>query len=141
MEALGSTLVIELARHLRGLPNIEKPKCGKLATWQLREITEYVNRDSGESPTIRELAQICGISRSHFVLRFKATTGITVHEFVTTKRIDRAKAYLGGSKLPLKEIAARLGFSQPSAFAFAFRKSVGVSPSQYRRESWHKPVA
>lgn len=48
--------------------------------------------------------------------------------------MKRAQEMLEATDLPITEIAAHVGFDDPSAFASAFRKAVGLSPSQYRRE-------
>ena len=65
---------------------------------------------------------------------FRATTGRTVHRFVEEMRLSRAQAMLRETDMPLKQIAATLGFSGASSFTLAFRKATGTTPGRFRSE-------
>lgn len=54
-------------------------------------------------------------------------------EYVQTLRIEEAKQLLETTDQPLDDIAAEVGYGEPSAFRHLFRKLVGVTPSAYRR--------
>ncbi len=134
VEALGLEVIVEIARFMQSSKKREYPLQPALAPWQLRRINQYVNESEGGAPTVSDLAEQCGISRAHLSRLFKATTGQTVHEYVLDVRVQRAKAYLRDTHLPLKDIASRLGFPQPSGFSIAFQKAVGQSPRVYRQQ-------
>ena len=60
--------------------------------------------------------------------------GVQLRELVEQTRREQACRYLTTSNLSVSEIAYRLGFAHPPAFHRAFRRWLGVSPLQYRRE-------
>ena len=61
----------------------------------------------------------------------KKGTGKTAQEYIQLKIIDRAKQLLGEGILSINEIADELGFKYPTHFTRLFKKTVGVSPSEY----------
>ena len=60
-------------------------------------------------------------------------TGLTTHEYVTTRRVERAKTLLTETNLTMTEIAQTLGFADSGHFSRVFGKYVGVTPSEYRK--------
>lgn len=77
--------------------------------------------------------------RSHltergFHRRFKKATGQAPADYVQTLRIEEAKQLLETTDLPIEDIAAEVGYSEPSSFRSAFRRRVGLSASVYRRK-------
>ena len=79
------------------------------------------------------MAAECGLTERSFLRRFKAATGQSPLEYVQTLRIEEAKEMLETGSTPLDDIAAQVGYSEPSAFRHLFRRLVGVTPSAYRR--------
>lgn len=69
-----------------------------------------------------------------FLKRFKRATGLSPIEYVQVLRIEEAKHLLETTDLPLDEIAADVGYAEPSSFRRLFRRMVGLSPSAYRRQ-------
>lgn len=134
VEALGNTLLVELARYLR--QSLQQPALphGKLAPWQLRRITEYVESLVDPAPTLTQLAELCNISARHLRRAFRQTTGQPISDYVRETRLLKAKSLLTETALPLKEIAYRLGFSSPSSFSIAFSKATGTTPKAFRSE-------
>jgi len=62
----------------------------------------------------------------------KESTGLSPHQYVLRRRVERAKQLLSGTSLNLAEIALRCGFSNPSHFTQAFRQISGVTPTCWR---------
>ena len=136
-DALRITVTMELARYLAarakdGLNRSINHANGVLSPRQMRQITECIEDLQGCTPTVSEIADLCGISTRHFTRLFRQTTGQSVLEFVNARRLERAQSYLADTALALKEIAWRLGFSDPSSFSRAFRKLAGETPQDYR---------
>jgi LacI family transcriptional regulator len=75
------------------------------------------------------------ISRRRFEMRFKAAVGKSPGDEIRSIRIERAKALLVETDMTVVEIAVRCGYSHISGFATAFRRLVGVLPSEYRRRT------
>lgn len=78
------------------------------------------------------LAEVAGMSRSVFAVRFVETVGQSPIEFLKTLRLARAARLLGGTDLPVKTVAARVGYSSRSSFTRAFLNCHGVGPTAFR---------
>ncbi|HSB95289.1 MAG TPA: AraC family transcriptional regulator [Spongiibacteraceae bacterium] len=132
--AVGNILLVELARYLRRPQQTQLLTQGKLAAWQLRRITDYVESSIEPSPTVEQLAKLCELSSRHLGRAFKETMGQTIGDYIKEVRLIKAKSLLADTHLGLKEIAYRLGFSSPSSFCVAFGKASGMTPKQFRLE-------
>jgi AraC family transcriptional regulator len=134
VDSLANVIMVDLARYLRKQVK-EAPKAkGGLAPWQMRRIEEYVEDSPDTTLSITLLADLCGISSGHLMRAFKQTTGETVHSYVESRRLAKAQRLLCETDLPLKAIAAELGFSTPSSFSFAFRRATGGTPASFREQ-------
>jgi len=98
----------------------------------LRRVREFIEAHLEESISIQALARIAGLSMYHFARAFKQSEGMTPHEYVIQRRVQRAKNLLAETDLPLSEIALAAGFSDQSHCARRFREHVGVTPTNYR---------
>ena len=73
---------------------------------------------------------MAALSPFHFARAFKAATGLTPHEFVTGRRMDRARWLLRSQ--PVEAVAAAVGFGNLSHFRRLFRRHHGGPPSGLR---------
>jgi AraC-like DNA-binding protein len=79
------------------------------------------------------MAAIVHLSPYHFARQFKAATGLPPHQYLTTRRVERAQQLLrADGELGLAEVALRVGFSDQSQFSLHFKRIVGVTPRQFR---------
>ena len=78
------------------------------------------------------LAAQVGVSRSTFAAEFIAQVGQTPMAYVTARRLERAKEALRTPGLPVSEVAWRVGYESPAAFARTFRRHVGMSPAAFQ---------
>jgi AraC family transcriptional regulator len=70
---------------------------------------------------------------------FRAATGKTPHQYLTERRIERAKSMLlEAKKISLIDVAAQCGFSSQSHLTRVFRERVGVTPSEFKRKAGFK---
>lgn len=83
-----------------------------------------------------ELARSANFSRYHFLRAFRRAFHVTPHEYLTRKRIERAKELLAESELTVTEICFEVGFESLGSFSTLFHKIVGWSPSIYRARAW-----
>ena len=81
---------------------------------------------------MNELADVAGLSRSHFSRAFQAATGESPQEFIIGRRISRARELLTDERHTIAEVAAAAGFSSQAHLSSAFKKRLGVTPSRYR---------
>ena len=124
-------LVAELLRMADLPPVLHR---GGLAPWQLRRATEMIAASAGADVPLATLAAEVGLSPFHFARAFKISTGMPPHAWQRARRIDLAKALLESSNLTVTEIAFEVGYESSQTLARLFQRSVGVSPSQWRRE-------
>ncbi|BBW28425.1 helix-turn-helix domain-containing protein [Enterobacter bugandensis] len=84
------------------------------------------------------LATELGRSRSYVSRKFHAETGEKIHHYLNTLRLRKACECLLHSDASVREIAARVGFSDVTWFISAFKKGIGETPLQYRKN--HRAV-
>jgi len=106
---------------------------GGLAPWQARRACDFIEANLADDPTIAELSRECGISASYFARAFRATLGMTPHQWITRRRIERAKSLMAQTIDSLAEIAVMCGFVDQSHLGRHFLRLEGVSPAQWRR--------
>jgi AraC-like DNA-binding protein len=87
----------------------------------------------GKAP-VNVVARACKLSTSHFSRAFKASTGVSPHQWVVTARLASARHLLANSETPLAEVADICGFSDQSHFSRVFGRFHATSPGVWRRE-------
>lgn len=87
-----------------------------------------------------EVALLCNMSPSRFCREFKAAYQMTFVEYLATYRMEQAKRLLANPSMPVADVAAAVGFNDPSYFTRVFRRQEGVSPSEYRANSVFEPM-
>lgn len=130
VDSLGLAMAVELSRalvHRNRQPHLK----GGLAQWQLRRIDSRL-REMGKPPANYELAELCGVSERHLMRAFRTATGHTLQAHVEARQLEKAVRLLQ-TDMPLKIIAASLGFSSPQNFSAAFKRMTNATPSQYRQ--------
>jgi AraC family transcriptional regulator len=116
------------------------PKTGQksavpvLPKWRLMRVLTYIDANIGESITLGNLAATTGLSRMYFARLFRAATGIRPHEYVLRKRIERAQQMLAETSDALVDVALSAGFQTQAHFTTVFKRIVGSTPCQWRRE-------
>lgn len=85
-------------------------------------------------PSVKYFAEECFLSPNYFGDLVKKETGRTPQEYIQSKIIDLAKEKLAGTDDPINEIAFSLGFQYSQHFNRYFKRSVGKTPSQFRKE-------
>lgn len=96
----------------------------------VEEISNYIDAHISESISVEELANVVHMSKYHFLRKFKDITGVTVHTFITNKRLIKACELLKSGQ-SITQAYQTCGFSDYSAFLRNFRKTFGVSPGKY----------
>jgi AraC family transcriptional regulator len=125
------------ARILRNYAEVRYRLSGppRLTDDQLRAAIDYIHDHIGESLELRSISRAAGLSEFHFARLFKAATGDAPFQFVTRTRMERAKQLLRKTRLPIFEIAERVGYQKPSHFSARFRAVSGCGPEAYRKSA------
>ncbi|MCV6587845.1 MAG: AraC family transcriptional regulator [Marinobacterium sp.] len=125
------TLLTSLVRNLGA--SSQQPLTGGLAPWALRRVTDYIEAYLHRPLRLAELAQLVELSEYHFARMFRVNMAQTVQQYVTCRRIEKARQLLDHSEQSLAEIAFVCGFSSQSHFGRAFRQQTGISPGRWRK--------
>ena len=96
---------------------------------------QYLQEHLSETLNVPLLAKQMGYSVSYLARTFRQQTGMTLHEYQRTKRMEQAMAALRAGDEPVQSICHRLGFGSHSYFTEQFRKHTGMTPNDYRRHN------
>jgi AraC family transcriptional regulator len=121
-----------LAAHT-GSPATFRPIMGGLSPRVLGRAIERLRSDSDADVSLAALASDAGLSRFHFCRAFKESTGLSPHAWLRQHRLEQAMNMLRDTDVSVVSVAAALGYSSQTAFAAAFRKLTGETPSDWRR--------
>lgn len=99
---------------------------------RLLRARDRIDAASDEDWPVPRLARVSGVSEAHFARSFKDAFGVPPHRYLLTRRIERAKALLRDTDLPVTDIAFRTGWSSLGTFGRIFRDITGDSPSELR---------
>ncbi|NIB41631.1 AraC family transcriptional regulator [Pseudomaricurvus alkylphenolicus] len=94
-------------------------------------LVKYLNAHHRYQLSVEQAAELCHLSRSHFMSKFKKTYGVTFNQFMVQRKIDAAKYLLRSSSLSVTEIAHRLEMDSASYFTKVFKNEVGCTPKAY----------
>ena len=89
---------------------------------------------------LTDLAQIAGLSPTHFSELFTRQVGLPPHQYLLRVRITRARELLRNSDIAITELALELGFNSSQHFALWFKRMTGNPASVYRRTSAPAPA-
>jgi len=96
---------------------------------------KYIETHLAEEITLEKLSKELNLSQSHFSRRFKEEAGKNYIEFLNEVRIRKAKEYLSDPMMSIGDVCMKCGYSDPNYFSRIFRKTEGVSPSEWRMRS------
>lgn len=131
------SLTCEIATRLvrRHANRVEPIKRGGLPPRRLRLVKDYIEENLPNEITLGDLAKIASVSPTHFCRAFHKSAGISSHQYILRKRVERAKELLATGSMPIAEIALASGFSDQSHLTKQFRNLVGTTPWRFRNEA------
>jgi AraC-like DNA-binding protein len=98
----------------------------------LSAIRAHIDRNFVSPLTVERLAAMAGLSPFHFIRTFRTMTGMTPHQYVRARRIERAQELLVTTPIPVTEVCDTVGFQSLGSFSAMFRRLTGESPGAYR---------
>lgn len=99
----------------------------------IRKALLYIQHHFREPLTLKETAEVCGLSANYFSECFRKYTGFTFQSYVLNQRLLFAKALLQTTKLPVTEICYASGFNTIAHFERSFKKSFDQCPRDVRK--------
>ncbi len=104
---------------------------GKLATWQLRRVTDYMREHLADDIELATLVALTGLGRARFFHAFKLSIGQSPFAHLLHLRLLRARTLLVSTTMPVTDIAAEVGL-EPTRLAAAFRRVYDTTPRAFR---------
>ncbi len=101
----------------------------------IREAIDYINNNLKNELTQKEVADHVHLNPSYLSSLFKEHVKLTFSEYVTRRRIQRAKELLMTTNLPVNDIAEESGYKTAKYFIKIFRELEGMTPSAYRKNN------
>lgn len=99
---------------------------------RLLRAKDRIDAASHEEWPVGRLARVSGVSEAHFARSFKEAFGIPPHRYLLARRMEKARALLRDTELPVTEIAFRTGWKSLGTFGRTFRDVTGESPGEMR---------
>ncbi len=132
------TLTVELMIHLSRAMRNEWEENLRVKNGKARELVkiarQYMDENFEQGITVAEAAQYVFLSQGYFTRAFKDELGISPMNYLMSKRIEKACELLENNEIKVSSIAVQSGFSSPQRFNVAFRKLMGKTPMEYRKE-------
>jgi AraC-like DNA-binding protein len=99
---------------------------------RVRHIHTLLEQRIASDETVDELARIAGMNRTKLRYAFKHLYGVTISEYRTTRRMQKADELLRGTDTPVSVIAYQIGYNGPSSFSVAYKKFFGHCANEAR---------
>lgn len=132
IESLTQVLIIHLLRHYSTFRQPIKSENRSLSRIELQQAINYIHAHLNRDLSLAELASAIKISPTYFAGLFKQAMGISPHQYVIQKLIERAKLMLSKTDLAIADIALQVGFSSQSHLTQQFKQFTGMTPKQVR---------
>lgn len=136
---LGESVVSAIVQLLHpvaiGRMEIAERRTPGLPRRGLDTVREVIHARLMEPLHLDELASLTGLSVRQFSRCFRATLGVSPHQYLIRARVERARELLGTADQSLDEIAWAVGFADRKHMAANFNKLLGVPPSHFRHTS------
>ncbi|MCG7499795.1 AraC family transcriptional regulator [Vibrio sp. Of7-15] len=99
---------------------------------RIRVVIQHISEDLAAEFTVNGLASLACLSPTQFKKVFKQSTGQSVLQYITAQKMERAKALLTHTDIPVQLISEQVGYGDVSAFSRRFSVFFGISPRQLR---------
>jgi AraC family transcriptional regulator len=132
-DSVSMAIVARILAATGEAPTAERPRVSELARWRLKRAIDYVEARLGEPLRLADVASAAGLTRMHFAAQFRAATGLSPHEYLLRRRIERAQEMLEGTGMSMVDVALSVGFQTQSHFTTVFKRFAGQPPQTWRR--------
>src|SRR5580692_8538649 len=132
MDALATGLATRIVRNHSSLARAPRPLKAAMPGRTLKAVLGYIEDHLGRDLGLGEIADVAGLSVSHFKTLFRKSLGMPPHQYLIRRRVERAAAQLRRGKAPIGQVALENGFCHQSHLALHTRRVLGVSPRELK---------
>jgi len=101
---------------------------------RIAAVIQNMNKSYNCNNTLEDYAEMCAMSKYHFLRTFQKFTGVTPLEYRNNIRLEHAAELLSEERITVEETGQAVGYSSASYFSSAFKKKYGLSPKQYQKK-------
>lgn len=131
-DSLAHTLIVHLIKkYSKTRARLQLSRHG-LPHRSLSRVVEFIDAHLSDDLSLREIADVTGMSPSHFLSLFKRATGLAPHQYLIGRRIERARTLLIETRLSIADIAVQTGFADQSHLTRMMRRYTGLTPRRLR---------
>ncbi|OYU82968.1 MAG: hypothetical protein CFE24_13460 [Flavobacterium sp. BFFFF2] len=98
----------------------------------LQKVIDYINENIQNKITSDHLKNLTRWESAHFLRLFKKYVGQTPYKYITSRKMERAKALLTDTDIPIRQISYELGYLNHTNFCRAFKVHTGINPNEFR---------
>lgn len=135
LDSLGVALAVQLLTH-HAAP--APPVRTGLSPAQLQRVIDFIDTHLDSALSLEQLASVAGASSSHLQRGFRSSRGVSVHQYIIRRRVEKARVLLMRRSLPASEVALVAGFSHQSHMTRWMRRLLGVTPRELLMRSEHQ---
>jgi AraC family transcriptional regulator len=125
--------VLRQQSSLAGRPAVDIEPPSDATIVRVQAARDFIEASLAGELSLVTIAQHVGLRPHVLTAAFRDQLGVTLHQYVISRRVERARTLLHGSDMPIAQIALEVGFASQSHFTHAFKKVVGDTPASYRR--------
>ncbi|MGU3401669.1 helix-turn-helix domain-containing protein [Brucellaceae bacterium D45D] len=133
-EYLVRALVARVISRYSTLPLPNESVNAGLALNTLQSILDYIDENLHRRIDVDRMALTAGMGPAQFARVFKRAMNVTLHQYVISRRVNRAREMLVKTDFPIAEIAQECGFADQMHLTRFFGRFVGLSPASYRKK-------
>jgi AraC family transcriptional regulator len=136
VDSIAQMMAVHLARmHSTRTKSARVPAPNIIGGWKMRRLVEYIEENLDRDLSLEAMAREVDISSLYLPRAFKSAVGTSPHQYVLSRRIEKAKELLRNTQWPIAEVALAAGFSSQSHLSNWFLRMVGVTPAAYRKQT------
>lgn len=133
LDSLAMALAVHLVQNHSSLSCPALNVNGKMPAGKLKQVLLFIEDNLSEDLSLADIAGVAGLSVSHCKTLFRASIGLSIHQYVIRRRVERAASLLQESDLSISQVALETGFAHQSHLAMHMRRLLGTSPKRMLR--------
>ncbi len=102
---------------------------------RMTDILDQINKNISEKLTLEDICEYAHLSKYHLCREFKRKVGMSVFDYILSRRLAMAQRYLAESEMSISEIAEASGFASCTYFSKVFRECEGMTPGEFRKKN------